>query len=68
MFFAMAQDDRVNCLNCTTLFTALTKEKVPAEIHLFTRGGHGYGLRATDEPVTGWPRLAAQWLMQFAKP
>ncbi len=68
MFFAMAQDDHVNCLNCTTLFTALTKEKVPAEIHLFTRGGHGYGLRATDEPVTGWPRLAAQWLMTFAKP
>ena len=68
MFFAMAQDDRVNCLNCTALFTALTKEKVPAEIHLFTRGGHGYGLRETAEPVTGWTRLAAQWLMQFAKP
>lgn len=68
MFFAMAQDDRVNCLNCTALFTALTKEKVPAEIHLFTHGGHGYGLRATDDPVTGWPRLAAQWLMTFAKP
>lgn len=62
MFFAMAQDDRVNCLNCTTLFTALTKEKVPAEIHLFTHGGHGYGLRPTEEPVTGWPELAAKWL------
>lgn len=68
MFFAMAQDDHVNCLNCTALFTALTKEKVPAELHLFTRGGHGYGLRSTEEPVTGWPRLAADWLIQFAKP
>lgn len=69
MFFAMAQDDRVNCLNCTALFTALTKEKVPAELHLFTRGGHGYGLRATEEPVTRWPELAAKWLtvMGFTK-
>lgn len=62
MFFAMAQDDRVNCLNCTALFTALTKEEVPSELHLFTRGGHGYGLRATEEPVTRWPELAAKWL------
>ncbi len=62
MFFAMAQDDQVNCLNCTALFTALTKEKVPAEIHLFTRGGHGYGLRATLTPVTHWPNRAAKWL------
>ena len=68
MFFAMAQDDHVNSLNCTVLYTALTKEKVPAELHLFTSGGHGYGLRATDEPVTRWPELAARWLRRFAKP
>ena len=68
MFFAMAQDDHVNSLNCTMLYTALTKEKVPAELHLFTSGGHGYGLRATDEPVTRWPELAARWLRRFAEP
>lgn len=68
MFFAMAQDDHVNSLNCTVLYTALTQAKVPAELHLFTSGGHGYGLRATDEPVTRWPELAALWLRRFAKP
>jgi acetyl esterase/lipase len=62
MFFAMAQDDHVNPLNCTVLFTTLTQAKVPAELHFFTRGGHGYGLRPTDEPVTHWPELAAKWL------
>ena len=62
MFFAMAQDDHVNSLNCTVLYTALTKEKVPAELHLFTRGGHGYGLRPTRTPVTPWPDAAAKWL------
>lgn len=62
MFFVMAQDDHVNSLNCTVLYTALTQENVPAELHLFTHGGHGYGLRPSEEPVADWPRLAADWL------
>ncbi|MCA1963227.1 MAG: alpha/beta hydrolase fold domain-containing protein [Prosthecobacter sp.] len=68
MFFVMAQDDHVNSLNCTVLYTELTKNKVPAELHLFTRGRHGYGLRPTFTPVTHWPNRAAKWLkdMGFA--
>jgi acetyl esterase/lipase len=62
MFFAMAQDDHVNSLNCTALYAALTQAMVPAELHLFTRGGHGYGLRATCTPVTQWPNRAVRWL------
>jgi len=62
MFFAMAQDDGVNCENCTVLFTALTREKIPAELHLWPTGGHGYGLRETAEPVTRWHHRAAEWL------
>ena len=31
-------------------------------MHLFAKGGHGYGLRRTELPVTGWPQLAEQWL------
>ncbi|MCB1233473.1 MAG: alpha/beta hydrolase [Verrucomicrobiae bacterium] len=68
MFFVMAQDDHVNPLNCTVLYSELTKNKLPAELHLFTRGGHGYGLRPTLTPVTHWPNRAAKWLkdMGFA--
>lgn len=66
MFLVMAQDDRVNSLNCTALYVALTKEKVPAELHLFPTGGHGYGLRPTDEPVTHWSALAEVWLKRTA--
>jgi dienelactone hydrolase len=58
MFFVMAQDDHVNSLNCTVLYTELTKNKVPAELHLFAQGGHGYGLRPTSTPVTHWPKSA----------
>ncbi len=69
-FLAMAQDDRIGIENCTALFNALSRANVPAEAHLFTRGGHGFGLRPTAEPATQWPRLAAEWLHQlgFDKP
>ncbi|HCN77692.1 MAG TPA: hypothetical protein DIT13_10930 [Verrucomicrobiales bacterium] len=65
MFFAMAQDDHVNSLNCTVLYTALSQAKVLSELHLFIRGGHGYGLRPTLTPFTHWPNRAAKWLKEM---
>jgi acetyl esterase/lipase len=41
---------------------ALQKAKVPMELHVFPTGGHGYGLRKTAEPITGWPAIASVWL------
>jgi hypothetical protein len=35
---------------------------VPAEMHLYAQGGHGYGLRRTELPVTAWPQLVETWL------
>jgi len=44
-------------------FLALKGAKVPAEMHLYAEGGHGFGLRPTDAPVTTkWPALAEEWL------
>lgn len=69
VFLVMAEDDHVDCDNCTVLFTALKHAKVPAELHIYTHGGHGYGLRPTDLPVTRWADRAAEWLqaMKFDK-
>ncbi|QDV40788.1 Acetylxylan esterase precursor [Stieleria neptunia] len=62
MFFAHAFDDRVSVHNCLTLAGALKEAGVPAELHVYATGGHGYGLRVTDQPVTRWPEQAASWL------
>jgi hypothetical protein len=35
---------------------------VPAELHLYPTGGHGYGLRPTHDPVTTWPARCLDWL------
>jgi acetyl esterase/lipase len=65
VFFVMAEDDQVDCDNCTVLFTALKHAKVPAELHIYTHGGHGYGLRPTELPVTRWSARAAEWLQDM---
>jgi acetyl esterase/lipase len=61
-FIVQTEDDPVHVENSLIYFAALKKEKVPAEMHLFATGGHGYGLRRTAQPVTRWPELAESWL------
>jgi acetyl esterase/lipase len=62
MFLVHAGDDRVNAENSIQLYSALKKAKVPAELHVYASGGHGYGLRPTDAPVTQWPSRCEDWL------
>ncbi len=61
-FLLQAEDDPVHVENVLVYFEALKQAKVPAELHIFAEGGHGYGLRPTELPVTHWPALAATWL------
>lgn len=42
-------------------YTALAKAGVPAELHIYAKGGHAFGLRPTADPVTRWPALAETW-------
>ena len=61
-FLAQAEDDPVHVENSVVYFMALKNAKVPAEMHIYTQGGHGYGLRRTELPITGWPLLVETWL------
>ncbi len=61
-FIVQAEDDPVHVENATVYFLALKNAQVPAELHIYAQGGHGYGLRRTELPVTGWPRLVETWL------
>jgi acetyl esterase/lipase len=58
-----AEDDPVHIENSTTWFLALKNAKVPAELHIYAEGGHGYGLRPQARwPVTTWPKTVEVWL------
>ena len=61
-FLVQAEDDPVHVENSIVYFMALKNAKVPAEMHIYANGGHGYGLRRTELPITAWPHLAETWL------
>jgi acetyl esterase/lipase len=63
MFFVHAFDDGIPVQNALLLAAELKKVNVPAEVHVYDVGGHGYGLRPVPElPVTTWPKRAEEWL------
>ena len=62
-FLLQAEDDPVDPVeNSLVYYSALRKAAVPAEMHLFVKGGHAFGLRHTESPITQWPELVLTWL------
>ncbi len=62
-FIVQAQDDPVdNIHESITYYLALLDADVPTELHLYAHGGHAFGLRATDQPITQWPALVETWM------
>lgn len=62
-FLVQAEDDYTDGVNQSLVYyAALAKAGVPVEMHLYAQGGHAFGLRRTQFPIAGWPRLAEAWL------
>jgi len=61
-FLLISQDDPVRVETVLGYAAELQRHKVPMEVHVYPSGGHGYGLRRTDNPVTHWPDLATRWM------
>jgi acetyl esterase/lipase len=62
-FLVHAWDDPLNPAENSLLYAAaLRKAGVPAEMHVYAKGGHAFGLRRTESSATTWPQLAEAWL------
>ena len=62
-FLILADDDgAVPPRNSIEFYLALKKYKIPAEMHIFKSGGHGFGMKKTGLPVEQWPGLFIQWM------
>ena len=48
--------------NSLAFFSALRRAGVPAEIHVYEKGTHGFGLRPGQGPISDWPQRCADWL------
>lgn len=62
MFFAHSGDDRVSPMNSVLLYSALKQANVPAELHVYAGGGHGWGMRQTGHPCNAWIDRFGEWL------
>jgi len=63
MFFAHAANDGVKADNSIFTFLALKRAGVPAELHVYVSGGHGFGLRPSQDACSTWPQRCAEWFM-----
>jgi acetyl esterase/lipase len=61
-FIVYTEDDPVHVECGLFYYLALKSAKVPAEMHLYPSGGHGYGLRPSSNVVSTWPKRAEEWL------
>jgi len=57
-----ADDKAVPVMNSIGYFRGLQKNNIPAELHIFQKGGHGYGLSPDGGTESSWPELCMRWL------
>jgi acetyl esterase/lipase len=62
-FLLQAENDNTAHVdNALVYFRALRDAKIPAELHIFATGGHGFGVFPINKPETNWTILATTWL------
>ncbi|MBT5815555.1 MAG: alpha/beta hydrolase [Opitutales bacterium] len=62
VFIVITYDDKDRSIGLAEAYIKLKKANVSAEMHIYSEGGHGYGLRRTEKPVTSWPDRMEDWL------
>lgn len=62
-FVFQTADDRYGN-SALVISQALRNHKIPLQLHIYEKGGHGYGLRANlAEAASKWPKLMEEWLL-----
>jgi acetyl esterase/lipase len=62
-FFVLADNDKsVPPRNSVEFYMQLKRNNVPAEMHIFAKGGHGFGIHKNNLPASNWPNLFFDWL------
>jgi len=61
-FFALAYNDNGPLDGSLKMMSALKQAGVSAELHVYSAGGHGFGMRAGDKPHQTWPKRCEEWI------
>jgi endo-1,4-beta-xylanase len=61
-FFLVAADDKNPSTTALELFPRFREAGIDAELHIFSKGGHGFGMKDRPLAITGWPARFREWL------
>ncbi len=63
-FFIHAGDDKgqTSALASAYLYVEYRKLGLPAELHVYSKGGHGFGMKRNGLPVNDWAARVGEWL------
>ena len=61
-FLTVADDDRGSAQSTATIYLALKKAGVSGELHVYAKGGHGFGMRDNHVPASSWPTRLREWM------
>ena len=60
-----ASDDKAVVVeNSVTYFSALQANGVPSAMHIWEKGGHGFGMQGGEGTIKSWPVVTEDWLIQ----
>ncbi len=62
LFIAVASDDPVASVSSAQLYLAWKAAGHSAELHIYSQGGHGFGMVKRGLPVDGWVERFGEWL------
>jgi acetyl esterase/lipase len=63
VFIVHTDDDRSSSLGSTYFYSGLKRLGIPAELHIYGNGGHGYGMRKVEgSQISTWTEHATHWL------
>ena len=60
--FVHANDDRWSAAGSALIYLEYKKLGLPAEVHIYAKGGHGFGMRKNGLPVNDWPVRVGEWM------
>ncbi len=62
MFFVVAHDDKNNAVEAARLYLEYKRLGIHSEIHVYTHGGHGFGMKQGAHPIYNWPQRCGEWM------
>ena len=57
-----AADDPWTASSSFLLAVEYKKHDVPCEVHVYAKGGHGFGMKKKGLPVDAWPDRVVEWM------